>query len=166
MDFVDHCVAQWQSAEDRWPADGLSSVMRVMRLSAILESRLDAVARRHGLSVSDYDVLATLRRQPDVALTAKALCEEMLLTSGTMTNRIDKLERRGFVSRKPDPQDRRAIRIGLTKRGRALIDKATPDRAEDAEQINALLSTTQRRQLDAALRALLVALEQKQEDIK
>ncbi|MEM7677780.1 MAG: MarR family transcriptional regulator [Myxococcota bacterium] len=158
-DFVDRCLAQWSKADDRWDAKSLSVVMRIMRLASLFEARLDAVARAHKLSVSDYDVLASLRRQPTASLLPKELCKETLLTSGTMTHRIDRLESRGYVKRRADPTDRRAVRVGLTARGRALIDKITPQRAEDADAIAALLPSTRRRQLDEALRQLLAALD-------
>ncbi|MEO1338622.1 MAG: MarR family transcriptional regulator, partial [Myxococcota bacterium] len=113
-DFVDRCMAQWSKADERWNAKSLSVAMRIMRLASLFEARLDAVARAHKLSVSDYDVLASLRRQPTESLLPKELCKETLLTSGTMTHRIDRLESRGYVKRRPDPSDRRAVRVGLT----------------------------------------------------
>lgn len=162
-DFLDHVLTQWAAALPASNASGLGIVGRVMRLAAIFERRLERVCRVHGLSVAEFDLLATLRRQPDGALTPGRLGEQMLLSSGGITKRIDRLEAEGRVRRDPDPHDRRGVLVVLTPKGRRLADRIVPDRFDDANAAVAGLTPTERRRLEASLRKLLVAVETEQD---
>lgn len=159
-DFVDHLVTQWRAARPDLDPEPMALVARLARLGALLERRLAGAVATHGLSVGEFDVLATLRRNEASGLSPKRLLEEILLSSGAMTHRIDRLEAAGLVERRPDPADRRGVIVRLTRQGRAVVDPAVADRFEDARQVTSLLPRDARRALTAGMRRLLVALEQ------
>src|SRR5690349_3748413 len=97
---------------------------RLNRLSRIVDRELKDFFAGHGLEHWEFDVLATLRRSgPPYALTAGALNRAAMVTSGAITNRIDRLAAKGLVERVPDEQDRRSVRVRLTERGLALVDE-------------------------------------------
>jgi DNA-binding MarR family transcriptional regulator len=96
---------------------------RLKRLVAHLNLRIGRVFEAQGLNGASFDVLATLRRSgPPFALSPSVLIDWTMVTSGTMTNRIDRLEKAGLVSRAPDPNDGRGSVVALTDKGFALVD--------------------------------------------
>lgn len=158
-DFADHLVAQWAEARPDLDPDPMALVVRIMRLAAILEERLTAVLRDHDLTIWEFDVLATLRRNGAEGLSPKRLLHELLLSSGAMTNRIDRLEDAGLVKRTPDPDDRRGTIIRLTPAGVRRIDPAVRDRFEDARQVVGMLERGEARVVRATLRKLALELQ-------
>ncbi|NMM43836.1 MarR family transcriptional regulator [Rhodospirillaceae bacterium KN72] len=114
----------------------------------------------HGLTSGDFDVLATLRRSgPPYALTPTDLYRNAMISSGGMTARADRLEKAGLVERKPHPTDRRALTIGLTKKGLALIDRVLPDHIAAQEKATAGLSGAELETLSALLGKLIGGLD-------
>lgn len=108
-------------ADDLWP---VAIVGRVQRLSRILDRALKDLYAENGLEVWEFDVLTTLRRSgPPYELTPGALLEAAMITSGTVTNRIDRMEAKGLVERVRDTRDRRSIRVRLTTRGIEVVDR-------------------------------------------
>lgn len=158
-DFAEHLTAQWKEARPDLDSTPLSVVARIMRAAALLEERLAKVVGAHGLEVWEYDVLATLRRNGAHGLPPKQLLREMLLSSGAMTNRIDRLEQAGLVERTADPTDRRGTIVRLTAAGVARVDPIVQERLEDAEEIVALLGPVATRQINAGLRRLALELQ-------
>ncbi|MDP1572093.1 MAG: MarR family transcriptional regulator [Vicinamibacterales bacterium] len=158
-DFADHLVAQWAATRPDLDPEPMAIVVRLMRLGALLEERLTAVLREHDLTVWEFDVLATLRRNGPEGLPPKQLLRELLLSSGAMTHRIDRLEEAGLVKRSADPADRRGTIVRLTSAGVRRVDPAVRDRFEDARQVVALLERGEARALRAALRKLALALQ-------
>jgi len=134
-------------------------VVRIMRVAALLQERLAKVVEAHGLAVWEFDVLATLRRNGPDGLAPKRLLREMLLSSGAMTNRIDRLEQAGLVERRPDPTDRRGTIVRLTSAGVARVDPVVRDRFEDARQIVELLGPSEVQTVNAGLRHLAIELQ-------
>lgn len=158
-DFAEHLVEQWCAARPDLDAAPMTIVVRIMRVAALLQDRLANVVKAHGLSVWEFDALATLRRASPDGLPPKRLLREMLLSSGAMTNRIDRLEEAGLVERTPDPADRRGTIVRLTAAGRARVDPVVRDRFEDARQIVELLDDSEAQALSAALRHLAMELQ-------
>jgi DNA-binding MarR family transcriptional regulator len=133
----------------------------VIRLARQLEiGRRETLAARD-LEVWEYDVLVALREADQPAgLSPSALIAATLVASGTMTNRIDRLARRGFVTREPDPADRRGVLVRLTTSGRRRVDQARGDvRNAEAHALGAL-GTRKRQQLAAAVTEAMAAFEQ------
>lgn len=157
-DFVEHLMAQWAEARPELDTSAMAVVGRIMRVSALLERRLAALLEVHGLSVWEFDVMATLRRNGD-GLPPKRLLQEMLLSSGALTNRIDRLESRGLVKRTPDPSDRRGVIVRLTARGRRTVDPVVANRFEDAREVVEAITAAQARALAQGLHRLAQNLE-------
>jgi DNA-binding MarR family transcriptional regulator len=138
----------------------LEVLSRVTRLARHLDrARRDAFTE-HELEVWEFDVLAALRRagQPYV-LSPGQLLAQTLVTSGTMTNRIDRLESRGLVQRMPDPNDRRGVHVRLTPRGKDRVDSALADLLAREEELLAALTPQQQEALSGLLRQLVTPFE-------
>jgi DNA-binding MarR family transcriptional regulator len=161
QDAVDRILGQWHrelpdKADDLWP---MGLVGRVQRLNHVLERELKAFFARRDLELWEADVLLTLRRAgAPYALTPGALLKAAMVSSGAMTNRIDRLEAKGFVERSPGPDDRRSVRVQLTPRAVALIDEFFADHMANEARLFAGLTADEREQLAALLRTALHAL--------
>ena len=150
-DEVDRLVAGWRRALPELDVSPLGVLSRVTRLSRHLDRQRSLVFARHDLETWTFDVLAALRRaDPPHQLSPGQLLAQTLVTSGTMTNRIDHLEARGLVRRRPDPTDARSVRVQLTAAGRRRVDAALGDLVT---RENAILGT-----LDSGERATLAGL--------
>lgn len=129
---------------------------RVTRLARHLDKVRGAAFAGSGLESWEFDVLAALRRAgPSHRLSPGQLLKETMVTSGTMTNRIDRLSARGLVTRDPNPGDRRAVVVALTDAGRDAVDQAFADLMAAEQQIMADLDSQHRQALTVALRELL-----------
>jgi len=152
-DHVDLVVEQWARERPDVDASPIRIIGRISRLTRSIERQLDVVYHRHGLEAWEYDVLASLRRGgAPFELTAGELLAALMITSGTVTNRIDRLEARGYVQRVKDATDRRVVRVRLTPAGRRVVDRALPDHLANEETILSSLSGAERRQLERLLR--------------
>jgi DNA-binding MarR family transcriptional regulator len=157
-DSIDQIVAQWRRERPDLDFDMLAIVGRAMLLGARVGQEFEALARKAGLTRGLTDVLAALRRAgPPYRLTPTDLFNSMMVTSGGMTHRIDRLERLGLVERHRHPDDRRATHVGLTAKGRSTIDAMMPRSAALLAPLKAELSKAQRVQLADGLRRLLKA---------
>jgi DNA-binding MarR family transcriptional regulator len=133
-DVVDRIVGKWREARPDLDPSPLELVGRVIVLAQHLERSVEAALERHGLSLGQFDILATLRRNGKKGgLTPTQLLESVALSSGGMTARLDALADGGFIARKPSPDDRRMVVIELTAKGRRLIDNATKTRFKEAQ---------------------------------
>jgi DNA-binding MarR family transcriptional regulator len=132
----------------------------VSRLAKHLDRARSAAFAGHGLQPWEFDVLSALRRQgPPYQLSPGALLHTTLVTSGTMTNRIDRLAQGGLVRREPDPQDKRGVLVTLTAAGRARVDAALADLIASEQALLAGVSEADRRRLAGLLRILLAPLD-------
>ena len=157
-DQVDLFVSQWNRERPDLDASGLSIVSRVLILGKILEHSADRALSRFGLTLWQFDVLAALRRVGEpFALNPKQIMQLVTLSSGAMTNRIDRLEELGLVERRPDAEDRRGVIIALTHEGRKLVDQAIAIRLEDARRNVSVFNADERKRLAGFLRELLIA---------
>ena len=154
-DAVDDILGQWSEERPELVTDSLGVVIRVTSLSrAFLREATDALAPLD-LELFEYDVLSALRRQGrPYALPATGLARETGLSSGAMTNRIDKLESRGYVSRDADESDRRAVIVSLTPAGKKTIDDAIQLRLDAADESLLGLTDSERNDLARLLRKL------------
>jgi DNA-binding MarR family transcriptional regulator len=128
---------------------------RVSRLARHLDLAWRAAFARHGLEAFEFDVLAALRRAgPPYELSPGQLLTRTLVGSGTMMHRLDRLEQRGLVRRRPDPDDRRSVRVRLVARGRTKVDAAFADLLDRERALLAGLAPVERAVLAALLRTL------------
>ena len=138
--------------------DASGRTSRVIRLARHLElARRDILAARD-LDLWEYDVLAALRASGG-PLSPGALIEQTQVSSGTMTNRIDRLDGRGYVTREPDTDDHRGVRVRLTVSGRRKIDAVTADLAKNEHALWHGLGERRGAQLDVTVRNLLEQLD-------
>jgi DNA-binding MarR family transcriptional regulator len=133
-------------------------LQRITRLSLLLQESFAVVFAGHGLTWGEYLVLAALRRAgPPYRMNPTALYGSVMLSSGGMTKRLDRLEQAGLVERLPDPADRRGRLVALTDRGRKLVDAAVVDHLANEERLLAALSPSERGVVSDLLRKLLVS---------
>lgn len=160
-DDVDRIVEQWARERPDLETEAMAAFGRVYRLAKILGDRQERVYGALGLNRGEFDVLATLRRSGEpFQLSPKALTSSLMLTSGGMTGRLDRLERAGLVARSPDPADRRGLVVTLTGAGRVLVDEAVAVGLAEQREVFERLPEPRRRQLSALLRELLAAAEE------
>ncbi len=137
----------------------MAVVGRVLHLGHLLENEVSKSLRAIGLSYTELDVLATLRRSgAPYRLSPTTLLQSVLLTSGAMTACLNRLEARGLIERTHGASDRRSLSASLTVNGVALIDEAIVLRFEQAEQAVSGLSATERAALAELLRKLRLQL--------
>lgn len=134
-DIIDEMNAAWRRELPDLDPSPLDVVGRVIVIAQYLERSVNAALEPFGLSLGQFDILATLRRQgPQGKMTPTQLMKSVMLSSGGMTNRLDRLEQAGWIERGEDPDDRRGVVVGLTKKGRVLIDDATAARFAEAKK--------------------------------
>ena len=158
-DRIDRIVEQWEHARPDVEPRAMAVIGRIQRAAAALRPRLDETHELSGLQGEAFDVLASLRRSgPPYQLSPTDLYREMMLTSGAMTNRIDRLEAAGLVARRDDPKDRRGTLVRLTAKGKALIDAATTKHVANEQRLLSALTAREQVQLSDLLRKLLLDL--------
>ena len=160
MDAVDKILAQWNRERPDLDVGPMGLLGRLARLRSHLAREIDAEFAKHGLTSSSFDVLATLRRSGlPYRLSPGALMETMMITSGTMTNRIDQLEKAGMVERLDNPDDRRGVIIALTETGLETVEKAVTGHVANQHRLVAALNADEREQLNALLAKFLAIYE-------
>ena len=159
-DEVDQLLAAWRLERPDVDVSPLEVFSRVSRVAVYADRERRDAFDAHGLEPWGFDVLAALRRAGSpYALSPTALIRSTLVTSATMTHRIDRLESAGLVTRAPDPQDRRGVRVALTDAGRERVDAALSDLVRAEEALLAGVSDAERSTLAALLRRILRPLE-------
>ena len=160
VDEVDALVEAWRRERPDLDVAPLEVLSRVSRLARHLDLARREAFETHGLEPWEFDVLAALRREgPPYALSPGRLLQVTLVTSGTMTNRIDRLEAKGLVERQPDPVDGRSVRVVLTDAGRRRVDDALTDLLAHERRILGTLPSSERDRLADLLRRLTVPFE-------
>jgi DNA-binding MarR family transcriptional regulator len=159
-DIVDEVVQQWRTERPDLDAMPLAVVGRILRLAGHLEQRANEVLKPFDLAVWAFDVLGTLRRSgPPYAMTPSQLIRSTMLSSGAMTNRVDRLEEMGFVERRRSSEDRRSLQVCLTAKGLKLVDEAAPVRLQEAKHALRGISVQDRKILADLLRKMMLGLE-------
>ena len=165
QDHVDFIQAQWAREKPELDTSPMGVVGRISRISRHLDRLLQKNYARFGLNGGEFDVLATLRRAGrPYQLTPTQLFNALMLSSGAMTNRLDRLEGEGLIKRTPNPNDRRGILVTLTEQGVALMDRAYAAHIANEQQMLRSLSTTEREILTDLLRKLLLSFEEGNQD--
>lgn len=160
MDHVDRILDQWRRERPDLDVTAMGILGRLKRLSTHLSREVEAVLQQNGLSSSSFDVLATLRRSgAPYRLSPGDLLATTMVTSGTMTNRIDQLEKAGLVERVVNPQDRRSVLIALTEKGFALVERTVTEHVVNQNRLVESLPADEKAMLDGLLRKLLAAFE-------
>jgi DNA-binding MarR family transcriptional regulator len=159
-DEVDELVSAWRAQRPDLDVEPLQVLSRISRLGRHLDIGRRGAFADHGLEAWEFDVLSALRRQGSpFQLTPGALLRATLVTSGTMTNRIDRLAAAGLVRREPDPTDKRGVLVTLTGPGRARVDAALADLLRRERALLAGLDGEQCRQLADLMRILLAPFD-------
>lgn len=157
-DEVDDVVSAWRHERPDLDTAPMEVLSRVDRLARHVDRARAAAFSRHDLEGWEFDVLAALRRSGEpYRASPGALVRATGVTSGTMTNRVDRLAARGLVRRDSDPDDRRSVRVELTEQGRSTVDGALVDLLGAERELLGALDEPSRRTLADALRRLLAS---------
>lgn len=160
MDAIDRVVEQWVKEKPELDTQPMAIMGRLIRIAKHMETRVADLHKHYDLKMGEFDVLATLRRAgAPYRLTPSALIDSMMLTSGAMTNRLDKLEKKGLISREHSREDRRSVTVELTPEGLQLIDKLILEHVAVQQGFICGLSEEDTIQLNKALKALLPQFE-------
>jgi DNA-binding MarR family transcriptional regulator len=158
-DPVQAIVDQWGVQRPDLDVETMADVARLLRVADLIDRRIAAMAADHGLDRGQGDVLFTLRRAgAPYRLSPGELTANLLVTTGTMTNRIDRLEARGLVRRLPNPDDRRSIVVELTPPAVELVDRAIERHVANEQEMIAPLTARDRAEVRRILRTLLAHL--------
>jgi len=157
-DIIDDLQSDWQVERPDLDANAMGVVLRIQTLAKMLGEQASHCLRDYDLQWWQYDVLSALRRQgKPYRMAATELADATRLTSGAMTNRIDRLEESGLVRRVKDPGDRRRVLVELSRKGLRLVEEATEARFQAATEALRDLDQRKRAQLSNLLRLVLLA---------
>ncbi|WP_041289524.1 MarR family winged helix-turn-helix transcriptional regulator [Kribbella flavida] len=160
-DEVDRLIEAWRRERPDLDVAPMEVLSRVSRLARHLDRARSQAFETHGLESWEFDVLAALRRAgPPYQLSPGRLLKETLVTSGTMTNRVDRLAARGLVERLPDPADRRGVLVQLTTAGRDSVDAALADLLAHERTLLAAITERDQVKLAKLLRELVGPFDQ------
>lgn len=158
-DEVDRIVEGWMLARPDLDPAPMAVLSRISRLARHLESARRSAFAATGLEGWEFDVLSALRRAGGAAVSPGALVQQTLVTSGTMSTRLEKLESRGLVARSRDPHDGRSVRVRLEPAGERLVDEAMGRLLDWERALLAALPPQEQARLAGDLRALLASFE-------
>lgn len=160
MDRADIAIEQWARERPDLPALPMAVFGRLSdAVELVMRDHMNPLFAEAGLQPGEFDVLATLRRSGEpYMLSPTKLYEAAMISSGGMTNRLDRLERAGFVERRPDPNDRRGKLIALTEAGKRVIDETIGRHVANEERLLAALTPKEQEQLSQLLKKLIAGL--------
>ncbi|MBY6199243.1 MarR family winged helix-turn-helix transcriptional regulator [Vibrio hangzhouensis] len=160
MDAIDRVVEQWANQKPELDTEPMAMMGRLMRIAKYMETKVAELHKKYELKLGEFDVLATLRRSgKPYRLTPSELINTMMLTSGAMTNRLDKLESKGLISREHSKEDRRSVSVQLTQDGLVLIDKMIEEHVEVQNGLVKSLSAAQKKQANQLFKVWLSQYE-------
>lgn len=160
-DPVDVILAQWQRERPGLDVSPMGIMGRMGRLAKYLERSIQETVLDFGLNGGEFDVLATLRRSgKPYQLSPTELFNSLMVSSGTMTHRIDRLEQAGLVKRMDDPSDRRGTLIQLTSKGFNTIEQAVDAHVANGHRLLMVLDEAEREVLAQLLSKLLISFEE------
>ena len=157
-DEVARVVAAWRAQRPDFDVEPLEIFSRLLRVNRHFTKVRKAVYARHGLETWEFEMLAALRRDPAHVLTAGQLMKDTFVSSGTITNRIDRMHARGLVKRKSAPDDGRVVKGAATKKGLTAVDEAMADLLEIEHDILAQFADEQNERAAGYLRDMLLTL--------
>ncbi len=160
MDRAEIAVQQWARERPELPALPMELLGRLSDAAErVTRDHMDPLFAQSGLQRGEFDVLASLRRSgAPYMLSPTQLYEALMISSGGMTNRLDRLERAGLVERRPDPGDRRGKLIALTDAGKSLVDETIDRHVANEVRMLSVLSSDEQEQLNALLKKLITGL--------
>jgi len=160
MDRAEMAVEQWARERPDLPSLPMALFGRLSEAAErVMRDHMNPLFAEAGLQPGEFDVLATLRRSGEPCmLSPTRLYEALMISSGGMTNRIDRLESAGFVERRPDPNDRRGKLIALTDTGRRVIDETLGKHVANEQRLLSALTDAEQKKLNALLKKLIAAL--------
>lgn len=159
-DHVDQILEQWHTERPDLDPSPIGVIGRISRTSRAIDVRLKGLYATYGLGEGDFDLLVTIRRSgPPYRLTPTQLGDQMMVTSGAVTKRVDRLAERGLVRRGAPDGDRRSLPVELTERGVALTQEAMTAHVANEDRILAALSPSERDQLAGLVRKLLISFD-------
>lgn len=159
-DAVDVILGQWARERPDLDVAPMGVIGRISRLSRLFEEEIQAVFVDHGLHRGEFDVLATLRRAgAPHRLNAGELSATLMVSTGGMTSRLDRLEKAGLVAREPDPDDRRGTLVRLTEEGLRVVDAAVTEHVANEHRLLAGVTPAERDELARLLRRVLLSLD-------
>ncbi len=157
MDHVDKIIKQWHQERPDLNVEPMEVIGRIKRLSQYLSREMEKTFSVHGLNASKFDVLATIRRSGvPYGLSPGDLVASTMVTSGTITNRVDQLVKSGLVERIPNPKDARGFIISLTNEGHILINRVLNDHVTTQAQLIEFLTKEDKKNLNVILRKFLI----------
>ena len=159
-DAVDAIKRQWRAERPDLNLEAMGIFGRLKRCSTLMTDRLDNTFAKFDLNYWEFDVLATLRRSgAPYTLAPTELFSIMMITSGTMTHRMKRLEARGLIERLPNPDDARSQLVKLSQTGFDIINKTATAHVDNMENMLSGMSDTQKKELDNKLTELLAIFE-------
>jgi DNA-binding MarR family transcriptional regulator len=158
-DEIQRLVEQWAPERPDLDLEAMATAARLLQLGRLLNEVVGELGAEHGLQPSEGDVLFTLRRSGSpYRLSPSAISDSLLVSSGTLTSRLDRLERKGLVKRVPHPRDRRSVEVELTPRALKLVDEVVTVHVRNEQRILATLSERERASLDRATSKLIARI--------
>ncbi len=156
---IDVMMERWAGERPDLNVSSLAVLARISRLARVVEKNAEVVLNRFGLSEVEFLLLAAIRMAPEQHPSPRDLLDSLMVTSGGLTNRIDRLEAAGLVERTAHPTDRRGVRIELTGQGHELVDEVTTAYLKNQNQVlDDALDPEDRETLARLLRKLLASL--------
>lgn len=160
MDKVDKIIEQWNRERPELDVSAMALIGRFKRINQCLSVEMNKTFMAHGLNLATFDVLATLRRSgAPYALSPNDLIASTMVTSGTMTNRIDQLVKTGLVERIKNPNDKRSIVVSLTEKGFSVIDPTLDEHVLTQKKLMSGLSSDDSEKLNTLLAKLLNTID-------
>jgi DNA-binding MarR family transcriptional regulator len=160
QDHIDRVIAQWKDQGMKLDLGPVGIIGRAGRIMEYVDRALESKFEEFGISRGTFDVLAALKRDgPPFRLSQRDLMRSLLRTSGSMSLRIDTLEREGLVTRVQDRDDRRSVFVTLTTKGSNLLQRVIPEHLANENLLIATFTTSEKEQLTTLLRKWLIALE-------
>ena len=157
-DAIDRIVHQWNRERPQLDVSATHVLQRISRIFLLQATSFAAVFDRYGITFGEFELLAALLRSgPPYQMSPTRLVDAVVLSSGAMTNRIDRVEALGLVERLPDPGDRRGTLVALTRAGQQTVDAAVVEHLAIEEHLLGALSSAQRETLARLLRTLLLS---------
>ena len=160
-DHIDRVVQLWKAERPEYDLAPVEIIGRAGRIMEHVDRALEAKFEEFQISRASFDVLVALRRNgKPYELTQRELMRSLFRTSGSMSLRVDSLEKQGFVQRRPDSDDRRSVFVRLTPKGTELLEVLIPEHFENENSLIAGLTKAERAQLIILLRKWLISLEE------
>jgi DNA-binding MarR family transcriptional regulator len=160
IDAVDLILAQWKRERPDLDASPMGVIGRLSRIAQYIDHAIQIELAALGVTPGEFDVLATLRRAgAPYQLNPTTLYQTLMLSSGAMTNRLDRLEQAGYIKRLPDPQDRRGTLVQLTDKGVQFINQAVEAHVRNELRLIADLTIEEREMLSSIFRHWLQSFE-------